>query len=431
MAALFLAMVTVPAVSAEGDKNIEDTNRQLVDYFNSPAFAEGKALDSFVPYEISDEKSKTELNKENSVGIRHIAIKVGSDDKDVENVYNYVKGKSDRVLAIYTGQCLTHVAYERMSIYLAENWGFNVYIIERREVNVAREDDANSLMEFWTEKITLRDYAIGNAFTRIDIGRENNIDPAAVRLVTVGHSLGATLATKFEASSYDQGLSASDYLVSVDTIIQFDPADPQYNELKQRQVYHCIDLAGARSSLNFAITDMQGMIDMAEAALNRHNEKCAVQPLAKMGIDALTNIHVFRLAAGETHQSMSWPFNDQYSYCGMGTFQFYSPLAYVNEHDLLVMITSGGAVCSSPIYLEQGMDATMAENEIIDETQFDGLHSTYIGIKGGFGPYGAYWYGKQGGKTIEWGEEGEGHGDIFMDNNAPALWDIIAQEAMN
>lgn len=425
-----VVMAMIPAVSAGSEKNIEAANVQLAGYYDSPAFDQGRQTSTYVPNVVFDEKVKAELNDDNGVKIRHIGIKEDEGSYDLTNIYNYVKGKSDKPLVLYTGQCLTHTAYERMAIYLADHWGFSVYIVERREVNIGNDNpDVNSIMELWTDEVTLRDYAVGNAFVRIDTGIDNDIYPASIRLPATGHSLGAFFLTLMEASAYDQGLSAVDYIVPVDIIIQFDPQDPQYQELKARQQYHCIDLLGEMGNREGAIQDMKAMLAIAQEAYDHPDDACAVQPIPVL---KLTNIQVFRLAAGSTHSSMTWPYNDYYSYWGMkktmGQPNFYEPLPFVDERALLEMIVKGGAVYYSPTNLEYKLDQHMAENEFIDVEEFDGSHCTYLGINGGFGPYGDYFYVNNGGKAVLWGAEGEGHGGILMDHTASEAWDIIAQE---
>ena len=53
----------------------------------------------------------------------------------------------------------------------------------------------------------------------------------------------------------------------------------------------------------------------------------------------------------------------------------------------------------------------------------------YVGLGGGFGDYGSWWYVNEVGKTnnkvtsMIWNDQG--HGSIALDDNSPELWALI------
>jgi hypothetical protein len=91
---------------------------------------------------------------------------------------------------------------------------------------------------------------------------------------------------------------------------------------------------------------------------------------------------------------------------------------------------NGGAVPYSPKYMDQYMAGLMgnAEGYKIDSSKVDSP-LLYVGLGGGFGDYGAWWYKNEVGKTnknvatTKWNNQG--HASILIDNNSPELWKLI------
>ncbi|MGB9926784.1 MAG: hypothetical protein ACPK85_00095 [Methanosarcina sp.] len=83
-----------------------------------------------------------------------------------------------------------------------------------------------------------------------------------------------------------------------------------------------------------------------------------------------------------------------------------------------------------PIYMDEymaGLMGNMAGYEI-NASRIDSP-VLYVGLGGGFGEYGAWWYEKKVGETndkvdsLNWKDQG--HASLLIDRNSPELWAII------
>jgi hypothetical protein len=91
---------------------------------------------------------------------------------------------------------------------------------------------------------------------------------------------------------------------------------------------------------------------------------------------------------------------------------------------------TGGAIPHTPKYLDKYMAGLMGNMDgyEIDYSKIDSP-VLYIGLGGGFGDYGAWWYTNEVGKinsrvtSMNWNSQG--HCSIVMDYNSSELWEII------
>jgi len=358
----------------------------------------------------------------NDVAEYKLKVSVGPEEYDYIVLTNYVKEKSpwktdvNKNLIILPGQALTEGFYSDMAIYYAQQ-GYSTYILDRRETNIPIHETDFSYMENWTIEEYLGDTYKGIAISRIHTALLSNKPEENIEVTAIGHSHGALIITAYEASKYtDLSLGSADRIVPVDIIIKY---NPKYSELIRAQTQEFEIISESIEKRTYNGTNMAIMMQIANLALTDPEGKSSVQP-------GLTNKQLFRLMATQTHTFNAYPYTPDYHYWSGDL----SSLYYVDENKLLNLTLTGGAVPYAPKYMDQYMAGLMGnvEGYEINSSRIDSP-LLYVGLGGGFGDYGSWWYENEVGKTndrvtsINW--NAQGHGSIALDYNSPELWALI------
>lgn len=392
----------------------------------------GKLGVSYSPSLFTISKSYTPLTGSSRIGLvtgnvaeYKIKIKVGSGEYDYITLTNYVQEEDpwhtniSKNLVILPGQGLTVKFYSDMAIYYAQQ-GYSTYVLDRRETNIPSNETDFSFMEDWTIDKYLEDTYNGIKASRLHTAFLSSEQPAkAIDVAAIGHSHGALLLTAYEASQYDDSSMGSvDKVVPVDIIIKYDPEELGFiNE--QAQEFN--DISGSIENGTYSCSNMGTMMGIANLAYMYPEEASPFQP-------GLTNMQLFRLMASQTYLFSKYPYTPDYHYWN-GAPDL-SDLYYVNENRLLTVTLTGGAIPYTPKYMDQYMAGLMGnvDGYEINSSEVDSP-LLYVGLGGGFGNYGSWWYVNEVGKTnnrvtsLTWNYQG--HGSIALDNNSPELWALV------
>ena len=351
-----------------------------------------------------------------------IKVNVGPGEYDNIILTNYVNEKSPwhtntkKNLVILPGQGLTEKFYSDMAIYYAQR-GYSVYILDRRETNIPLTEDDCSFMENWTFDEHLSDTYKGIAASKNHTALLSGKSAEKIKVMAIGHSHGALLLTAYEASEYDDlPLGSVVRIVPVDIIIKY---DPEYSELIQGQEQEFNIISNSIEDGEYHGTGMAVMMQIAYMASLDPDNESYIQP-------GLTNIQLFRLFASQTYTLSSYPYTPDYHYWSGDLNGLY----YVDESRVLNVTLTGGAVPYTPKYMDQYMAGLMGnvEGYEIDASRIDSP-VLYVGLGGGFGDYGSWWYKNEVGKTnnevtsMNWNSQG--HASLLLDNNSAELWSEI------
>jgi hypothetical protein len=351
-----------------------------------------------------------------------LKVSVGPGKYDYIILTNYVKEKSpwnidiNKNLIILPGQALTEVFYSDMAIYYAQQ-GYSTYVLDRRETNIPIDETDFGYMKNWTIKEHISDTYEGIAVSRIHTAILSNEPVENIEVTAIGHSHGALLLTAYAASEYeDLSLGSVDRMVPVDIIIKY---DPEYSELIRSQAQEFEIISKSMESGTYNATNMAIMMQMANLVLTDPEGNSPAY-------NSLTNRQFFRLMASQTYTLNAHPYTPNYHYWSGDL----SGLYHVDENRLLNLTLTGGAVPHTPKYMDQYMAGLMG-NVNGYEIDFSRIDSPvlYIGLGGGFGDYGSWWYKNEVGKinnrvtSINWNNQG--HCSIALDYNSPELWALI------
>jgi hypothetical protein len=351
-----------------------------------------------------------------------IKVKVGPGKYDNVTLTNYVQEKSpwhtkaDKNLVILPGHALTEKFYSDMAIYYA--WqGYSTYILDRRETNLPVDETDFSYMKNWTFDEYLKDTYEGINASRSHTSLLSDKPAESIEVTAIGHSHGALILTAYEASEYDDLSAGSvDRVVPVDIIIAYNPKN---SELIQDQAKEFNAISESIESGVYTDNGMAGMMYIAYMASTEPDAGSYFQ-------SELTNRQFFRLMASQTYRFSRYPYTPDYHYWSGNA----NSLDYVDENHLLYLTLTGGTVPYTPNNLDQYMAGLMGnvEGYEINSSRIDSP-LLYVGLGGGFGDYGSWWYENEVGKTnsrvtsINWNDQG--HGSLLIDRNSPALWELI------
>lgn len=350
-----------------------------------------------------------------------IKLYVGPGEYDSITLTNYVQEKSpwttkaDKNLVILPGHALTEKFYSDMAIYYAQQ-GYSAYILDRRETNIPVDETDFSFMQDWTFEEYLQDTYKGINVSRSHTALLNGKSAESIEVTAIGHSHGALLLTAYEASEYDDLPAGSvDRVVPVDIIIKYNPKNL---ELIQNQTQ---EFASISESI-----EKGGYNDSSMAGMMYRGYKASTEPEGHDFNLTFTNRQFFRLMASQTYSFSEYPYTPDYHYWSGDL----SGLYHVDENRLLNLTLTGGAVPYTPKYLDQYMAGLMGnvEGYEINSSRIDSP-VLYVGLGGGFGDYGAWWYEDEVGETnsrvttISWNNQG--HGSLLIDRNSSELWALI------
>lgn len=354
-----------------------------------------------------------------------IKVNVGSGEYDSITLTNYVQEKSpwhteaDENLVILPGQGLTEKFYSDMAIYYAQR-GYSVYILDRRETNIQSDDQSYeedfSFMKDWTVNKHLSDTYEGIYASRNHTSFLSGKSAEKIKVTAIGHSHGALILTAYEASEYDDlSLGSVDRIVPVDIIIKY---NPEYSELIKGQEQEFNKISSDMENGIYYSTGMGTMKNIAGLAYTYPNET-SIWP-------GLTNIQFFRFMASQIYIISPHPYTPDYHYWTGDTDGLY----YVDESRLLELTLNGGAVSFTPNSMDKYMAGLMGnvEGYDVDSSKVDSP-VLYVGLGGGFGDYGSWWYENEVGKTnkkvtcTNWKDQG--HASLLIDYNSPKLWALI------
>ncbi len=396
----------------------------------------GKLGVSYNPSSFTVSKSYSPLIGSSRIGLvsgnvtkYKIKVKVGSGEYDNIILTNYVQETNpwetsvNKNLVIMPGQGLTEKFYSDMAIYYAQQ-GYSAYILDRRETNIPSTETDFSFMEDWTVDEYLKDTYNGIVASRVHTAFLVGEQPAkAINVTAIGHSHGALLLTAYEASKYDDLNKGSvDKVVPVDIIINYDPENPEMLSFAHGQAE---EFDAISESIKNGIYNCSNMGNMMGVASLAYVNPEGVSPF-QSELTNFTNMQFFRLMASQTSAFSEHPYTPDYHYWSGDL----SDLYYVDDDRLLNITLTGGAVPNTPKYMDQYMAGLMGnvEGYKIDSSRIDSP-LLYVGLGGGFGDYGSWWYENEVGKTnnrvtsINWNNQG--HGSIALDYNSPDLWALI------
>jgi hypothetical protein len=350
-----------------------------------------------------------------------IKVKVGSGKYDNITLTNYVREirpwhtHENKNLIILPGQALTEKFYSAMAIYFAQH-GYSTYVLDRRETNIPPTETDFSFMKSWTVDEQLNDTYKGIVASRNHTFFLSGKPARNIKVSAIGHSHGALLLTAYKASKYDDlPLGSVNRIVPVDIIIKY---DPKYLELIQGQAQEFNVISNCIEDGTYQDSHMTIMLGVASLALS--------DPEGNSSMPGITNIQLFRLLASQTYMFSQYPYTPDYHYWSGNL----SGLYYVNESQVLSTAFTGGAVPYAPMYMDQYMAGLMGNvgGYEIDSSKVDSP-VLYVGLGGGFGDYGSWWYKDEVGKTnddvttMNW--KSQGHASILIDNNSAKLWSKI------
>ena len=351
-----------------------------------------------------------------------LKVNVGPEKYDYIMLTNYVKEKNpwnteiNHNIIILPGQALTEKFYSEMAIYYAQ-LGYSTYILDRRETNIPVNETDFSFMENWNIDKYMSDIYDSIVISRIHTALLNNEPVDNIEVTAIGHSHGALILTAYATSEYEGlSLGSVDRMVSVDIIIKY---DPNCLELIQSQAQEFEIVSKSMENRTYNAINMAVMMQIAKLALTDPEERSSFN-------DRFTNRQIFRLMASQTYTFNAHPYTPNYHYWGGDL----NGLHYVDENRLLNLTLTGGAIPHTPKYLDKYMAGLMGNMDgyEIDYSKIDSP-VLYIGLGGGFGDYGAWWYTNEVGKinsrvtSMNWNNQG--HCSIVMDYNSSELWEII------
>lgn len=395
--------------------NINSHSGKLVTSYNPSSFTASKSYSSSVG------SSRIGLVSGN-VAKYKIRVKVGPEEYDNIILTNYVQEERpwdtniSENLVILPGQGLTEKFYSDMALYYAQK-GYSVYVLDRRETNIPSNETDFSFMKDWTFDKYLKDTYKGIVASREHTAFLIGKPAKAINLTAIGHSHGALLITAYEASKYDNSSKGSvDKVVPVDIIIKYNPDELYFIQL-QAQEFDEISKNIENGVYND--TNMANMMGVASLAYTDPDNESIFQP-------GLTNMQLFRLMASQTYAFSEHPYTPDYHYWSGDLSDLYC----VDDNRLLTLTLTGGAVPHPPKYMDQYMAGLMGniKGYEIDSSRIDSP-LLYVGLGGGFGDYGSWWYVNEVGNinnrvtSITWSDQG--HGSIALDYNAPDLWALI------
>lgn len=350
-----------------------------------------------------------------------IKVNVGPGKYDSITLTNYVQEKSpwttkaDKNLVILPGHALTEKFYSDMAIYYAQQ-GYSAYVLDRRETNIPVDETDFSFMQDWTFDEYLQDTYEGINVSRSHTALLSGKSAKSIEVTAIGHSHGALLLTAYEASEYDDLPAGSiDRAVPVDIIIKYNLKNL---ELIQDQAQEFASISESIESGGYNDSSMAGMMYIGY--------KASTEPEGHDFNLTFTNRQFFRLMASQTYIFSEYPYTPDYHYWSGNL----SGLYHVDENRLLNLTLTGGAVPYTPKYLDQYMAGLMGnvEGYEINSSRIDSP-VLYVGLGGGFGDYGSWWYEDEVGETnsrvttISWNNQG--HGSLLIDRNSSELWALI------
>jgi len=351
---------------------------------------------SYTPASFTDSQPCLPSTESNRIGpvsgdvVKYkIKVNVGPGEYDNITLTNYVQEispwstQADKNLVILPGHALTEKFYSDMAIYYAQQ-GYNAYILDRRETNVPGNETDFSFMQDWTFEEYLQDTYEGIRVSRNHTALLSGKSAESIEVTAIGHSHGAMLLTAYEASKYDDLSEGSvDRAVPVDIIIEY---NPENSELIQNQKLEFASISKSIKKGVYNDNSMAGMmyiVCLASTEPEGHN------------FSELTNRQFFRLMASQTYLFSAYPYTPDYHYWSGDL----SGLSYVDEDRLFTLTLTGGAVPYTPKYLDQYMAGLMGNvnGYEINPSRVDSP-VLYVGLGGGFGDYGAWWYENEVGK---------------------------------
>ena len=347
-----------------------------------------------------------------------IKVKVGPGKYDSIKLTNYVREKSPwqtdakENLVILPGQGLTKKFYSDMAAYYAQQ-GYCVYILDRRETNIPSDETNYGFMKKWTVEKHLKDIYEGIVASRVHTAFISGDSAENITETAIGHSHGALLITAYEASDYDDAArGAVDRVVPVDIIIKYNPAEQGLIQ-GQAQAFNEIH-ASIQSGMYYA-DNMGTMMGLAHLAVTAPDESSSMP--------GLTNLQLFRFVATQTYACSKYPYTPDYHYWSGDLNGLYN----TDETRLLSLTLSGGAVPYTPKYIDEYMAGLMGniQGYEINPSKVDSP-VLYVGLGGGFGTYGAWWFENKVANTnskvsaIKWSDQG--HASLLIDRNSPEVW---------
>jgi hypothetical protein len=347
-----------------------------------------------------------------------IKVRVGPGRYDSITLTNYVREKSPwqtdakENLVILPGQGLTEKFYSDMAVYYAQQ-GYCAYILDRRETNVPSDETNYDFMKKWTVGKHLKDTYEGIAASRVHTAFISGESAENIKVTAVGHSHGALLITAYEASNYDDvAKGAVDRVVPVDIIIKYNPAE---QGLIQGQAQAFNEIHASIQSGTYYADNMGTMMGLAFLA--------ATDPGNSSSMQGLTNLQLFRFVATQTYACSKYPYTPDYHYWSGDLNGLYN----TDETRLLSLTLGGGAVPYTPKYIDEYMAGLMGniQGYEINPSKVDSP-VLYVGLGGGFGTYGAWWFENKVANTnsnvsaIKWSDQG--HASLLIDRNSPEVW---------
>ena len=401
LAIFLLLMAGIPSGAASGTSSIdlEKMNKDL-------AKAIEKEFGDNFPYDpeiISFDKIAT-VDETDHMSKYLMKIRVADGDYGVRSVTVYMRddlGKDEfkGFTGIFAGQSLSGKGgyYEAdYSVIEGARQGFVVASIDRGEVEIPMDADADSILEDQGVSQTLADYFVEIASCHLIISDVLKISVEEIDTTIIGHSLGGTFLALYGSSDYqDIPIGHINNAVFVDIIINY---DDEYADLELGQKDNFARLQEKYNSGTRAADGMKTSIFLAQQVENG-------VPGAHEAFDAaISQTYYFKQLMGEK------PYTPDY---------YYWPADCDTDSlvDMILGIDRDLSIVNPYSSLESDwyMTGIMAgEIPIGNLRNFDDV--LYIGFDGGFGFYGEDWFKDQGAEIYYGGDSG--HGFMYNDDSS-------------
>lgn len=366
----------------------------------------------------------------NNIAKYTIIIQAGPGEYDILTVTEFVRETQPwrtnavRLLLMSPGESVNDSLFddknneETLAVYEALQ-GKNVFILGRREENVPPEETNFQFMAQWTPELYLNDMYVETLISKLQ-AKELNAGIGNIRTVKttgLGYSLGAWLVTEYEASDYDDyPLGNFDIIIPMDIVIKFDPAETTPIETQKNRYDFVKQQMDSGKLQNDEMAGLSGLSYLAK--IDPEGESPIMPPY--------TNMYVWLSLITATYAFDPFPYTPDFHYL---TGDPVNGLYYADSQR--VMDFAINALPYTPYSLDlrlAGLEGNVAGYDI-NAAKVDS-RVCYVGMGGGFGPYGNWWYSNIVGQTnpdvtiINWADGGHAAG-TFDNRASTELWPQI------
>jgi len=327
---------------------------------------------------------------------------------------DYLKQKNaTKNVLIFPGQSLSDEWYSEMAQYYA-GFGYTVYVADRREASIPMSETDFGFMKNWYAGSGNIDSCMRDTYYHVSIARlwtalANGCSSDKVKTFGIGHSHGALIVSTYAASIYQYRLGKIDRILPVDMVVAF---DPQYTDLINNQAQEFNDVSAEMTGGKYYDDTTKNSIQLTYLVSQNSDSPYPLNT-------AVTNKDMFIMMVSQTYLFMTHPYVPGYCYYAMG------PNGLEIDMSRIIDVTLKGAYPYSPNYMNEYMAGLESGKYVIDASRIK-VPVDYIGFDKGFGPFGAWWYQNQVGKTnkkVTTKIFSGGHAHL---TEAPEVWKYMA-----